>query len=76
MQNRQINTNEMVYGIWYNIEKDDYDRLHVDYIVKYTDDGHAYVQLTNGNGIYVDIDNLFFSKEDMELEILKRKGKI
>lgn len=76
MQNRPINTNEMVYGITFNIKTNEYERMFVDHIIKYTDDGHAYIKLTNGTNLCVDVNNLFFSKEDMDLAILKRKGMI
>lgn len=72
---RPINENEMVYGITFNMKTKQYERLRIDKILNYTDDDHAYVRLTNGESIYVDVNDLFFTKEDM-LEQLAKKGRL
>lgn len=72
---RPINENEMVYGIIYDQKKKEYSQLRIDKILHYTDDDHAYIRLTNGNSIYVGVEDLFFTREDM-LEELAKKGRL
>lgn len=72
---RPINENEMVYGITYDQKKKEYTQLRIDKILNYTDDDHAYIRLTSGDSIYVGIEDIFFTKEDM-LEALAKKGRL